>query len=74
VLSIQGDGAIFVNLKQVSRATLESELTLAYRGQEGKPVVVKGAENLPYRDILSVMDACKVIGAPSVDLVASRVE
>ena len=74
VLSLQGDGAIFVNLKQVDRATLESELTLAYRGQEGKPVVIKGAENLPYRDILWVMDACKAIGAPSVNLVASRVE
>ncbi|MEE2831319.1 MAG: MotA/TolQ/ExbB proton channel family protein [Candidatus Latescibacterota bacterium] len=74
VLSIQDDGSIFVNLKPVNRAILESELTLAYRGQEGKPVVIKGAENLPYRDILSVMDACKVIGAPSVDLVASRVE
>ncbi len=74
VLSIQGDGVMFVNLKAVDRSTLQSELSLAYRGQEGKPVVIKGAENLAYRDILSVMDVCKVIGAPSVDLVASRVE
>ncbi len=74
VLSIQADGAMFVNLKAVNQASLQSELSLAYRGQEGKAVVIKGAENLPYRDILSVMDACKVIGAPSVDLVASRAE
>lgn len=74
VLSIQGDGALFVNLKAVNRATLQNELSRAYQGQEGKPVVIKGAENLAYRDILSVMDVCKVIGAPSVDLVASRVE
>jgi len=74
VLSIQGDGSMFVNLKAVDHATLQSELSLAYRGQEGKPVVIKGAENLAYREILSVMDVCKVVGAPSVDLVASRVE
>jgi biopolymer transport protein ExbB len=74
VLSIQGDGAMFVNLKPVTLAGLQNELALAYRGQEGKPVVVKGAENLPYRQILSVMDVCKAVGAPSVDLVASRVE
>ncbi len=74
VLSIQGNGAMFVNLKPVNRATLQSELTTAYRGQEGKPVVIKGAENLAYREVLSVMDVCKVVGAPSVDLVASRVE
>lgn len=74
VLSIQNNGAMFVNLKPVTLAGLSGELSLAYRGQEGKPVVIKGAENLPYRDILSVMDVCKTIGAPSVDLVASRVE
>jgi biopolymer transport protein ExbB len=74
VLSIQGDGAMFVNLKPVDHASLQSELAIAYLGQEGKPVVIKGAENLAYRDILSVMDVCKVVGAPSVDLVASRVE
>lgn len=74
VLSVQGNGAMFVNLKAVDRSTLQNELSLAYRGQEGKPVVIKGAENLPYRDILSVMDVCKVVGAPSVDLVAARVE
>ncbi|MBT3343316.1 MAG: hypothetical protein HN712_14100 [Gemmatimonadetes bacterium] len=74
VLAIQGDGTIYVNLKSVDRMSVESELALAYRGQEGRPIVLKGAENLPYRDILSLMDACKVIGAPSVDLVGSRVE
>lgn len=74
VLAIQGDGTIYVNLKPVDRMSLESELSLAYRGQEGRPVVLKGAENLPYRDILSLMDICKVIGAPSVDLVGSRAE
>ena len=65
---------MFVNLKPVDHASLQSELAIAYLGQEGKPVVIKGAENLAYRDILSVMDVCKVVGAPSVDLVASRVE
>ena len=73
VLSIRDDGSMFVNLKPVQSASLSGELALAYRGSEGKAVVIKGSQNLPYSDILAVMDVCKSIGAPSVDLVAAKV-
>ena len=56
------------------RTTEDVAAILKHCSAARQPVVVQGAENLPFRDILSVMDACKVIGAPSVDLVASRVE
>lgn len=72
VLAVQADGSMYVNLKPVQPNTLETELALAYRGHEGKPVVIKGAQNLPYKEILALMDICKGIGAPAVDLVARK--
>ena len=74
VLAVQSDGSMFVNLKPVQPHTVEAELILAYRGNEGKPVVIKGAQNLPYKDILALMDICKGIGAPAVDLVARKIK
>ena len=55
VLSIKEDGAMFVNLVQVDRNSLKNALQAAYQGQEGNPVIIKGAANLPYRDILDLM-------------------
>jgi len=72
VLSVQDDGAVFVNLTQVDKTTLKDELALAYRGLEGSPVIIKGARNLPYSEILELMEVCQGIGAPSVDLMARK--
>lgn len=75
VLAVRTDGSMFVNLKQVRNLTeLENELSLAYRGKEGRPVIIKGARALAYQDVLKLMDICKKIGAPGVDLVAEREE
>lgn len=72
VLAIRADGSMYVNLKAVDLTTIEPELALAYRGKEGRPVIIKGARNLPYGDLLKLMDICKGIGAPGVDLVGRR--
>lgn len=72
VVSVQSDGALFVNLTQVDRTTLKDELALAYRGQEGSPVIIKGARHLPYSEILELMEVCQAVGAPSVDLMAKK--
>ena len=72
VLSIRRDGALFVNLTEVGRPRLKQELALAYRGQEGNPIIIKGAKNLPYREILALMEVCQAVGAPVVDLMAGK--
>ena len=74
VLSIQKDGAIYVNLNRVETPLVKQELALAYRGQEGNPIIIKGAKNLPYRDILQLMEMCQEIGAPSVDLMSRKTQ
>lgn len=72
VLSVLSDGSVFVNLTRVDRHTIKDELTLAYRGMEGSPVIIKGARNLPYSEIIELMEVCQGIGAPSVDLMARK--
>ena len=74
VLSIRDDGSLFVNLNLVDRSFLKQELALAYRGQEGNPIIIKGAKNLPYKDILQLMEVCQSVGAPGVDLMAKKVQ
>ena len=72
VLSIRQDGSLYVNLNRVDWPTLKPELSLAYRGQEGKPIIVKGAKNLLYKDVLRLMEVCQAVGAPAVDLMAKK--
>ena len=72
ILSIQEDGSLYINLHQVARADLKGELVRAYHGKEGEPIIVKGAKNLPYREILDLMEICREIGAPGVDLMVKK--
>ena len=72
VLSITEQGALYVNLTPVERSQLKDQLALAYRGQEGNPIIIKGAHNLPYQEILELMETCQRIGAPAVDLLARK--
>jgi len=74
VVSIRTDGSLYVNLKKVSWRSLRDELTLAYRGREGTPIVIKGAKTLKYGEILRIMEVCREVGAPGVHLVARKEE
>ena len=72
ILSIQEDGSLYINLHQVARADLKRELATAYQGKEGKAVIIKGSKNLPYQEILELMEICQGVGAPGVDLMAKK--
>lgn len=72
VLSIRQDGSLYVNLNRVDWPALKPELSLAYRGQEGNPIIIKGAKNLLYKDVLQLMEICQAVGAPAVDLMAKK--
>jgi biopolymer transport protein ExbD/biopolymer transport protein TolR len=58
VLAIQEDGSLYINLHQVERQDLKKELAKAYHGKEDKPIIIKGSRNLPYQDILELMEIC----------------
>jgi len=72
VLSLKADGALYVNLRRVSWSTLERELALTYRGREGRPIIIKGERSLEYKEVIQLMQACRNVGVPGVDLVAKK--
>lgn len=74
-VAINDQRAIFLNMKPMSDlAQLERELLLAYRGHEGQPVILKGARNLEYGDILSLMNTCRQVGVAEVELMAKKAD
>ncbi len=74
-VAINEERAIFLNMKPMSDlAQLERELLLAYRGHEGQPVILKGARNLEYGDILSLMNTCRQVGVAEVELMAKKAD
>jgi len=72
VISLREDGSLYVNLKKVSWNELEKELEVAYRGRETRPVIIKGSKTLLYEDVLRIMEVCRDVGAPGVELVAKK--
>lgn len=72
-ISINEKRELFLNMKRMdSMDELERELVLAYRGHEGQPVIIKGARNLEYGDVLSLMNSCRQIGVAEVELMAKK--
>ena len=74
VLAIQEDGSLFVDLTPVDRASLRAELSRAYQGKEELPIIIKGARNLPFSDILELVEICQHLGASGVELMAKKSE
>lgn len=74
ILSIKEDGSLYIDLRRVEPHALKGELVLAYTGRENRPIIIKGAKNLPYSEILALMEICQGIGAPGVDLMAKKEE
>lgn len=74
-ISVDGNKDVYLDVKKVdSMEELERELVLAYRGHEGQPVIIKGANNLEYGEVLALMNACRQIGVAEVELMAKKEE
>lgn len=74
VVSIKEDGSLYVNMREVALGELRSELIREYQGKEETPIVVKGARNRPYSDILRIVEVCQNVGASTVELMAKKKE
>jgi biopolymer transport protein TolR len=72
-ISINEKKELYLNMKQMDNMDqLERELVMAYRGHEGQSVIIKGAKNLEYGDVLSLMNACRQVGVAEVELMAKK--
>ena len=72
VLSIKENGALFIDLNEVERPQLRDQLAQAYRGKEQFPIIIKAARNLPYSEILKLIETCQNIGAAGVELMTKK--
>ena len=72
-ISITEDKQLYFNMKNVaSMDDLERQLLAAYQGHENQPIIIKGARNLEYGDILYLMNMCRQMGAAEIKLVAKK--
>ena len=74
VLAIKEDGSLFIDLTEVQPGRLREELAAAYQGKEEYPIIIKGARNLPYSEILQLIEICQHVGASGVELFARKKE
>jgi biopolymer transport protein TolR len=74
VLSIQQDGSLYIDLAPVDSGQLQAELARAYQGKQEFPIIIKGARNLPYSEILQLVEICQHVGASGVELMARKAE
>lgn len=74
VLSIKEDGSLYIDLSPVEAGQLRTELARAYQGREELPIIIKGARNLPFSEILRLVEICQHLGASGVELMAKKTE
>ena len=74
VLAIKQDGSLFIDMEHVEPSQLRSRLAQAYQGREELPIIIKGARNLPYSEILNLVEICQHLGASGVELMAKKKE
>ena len=74
VLSIKQDGSLYIDMERVERSELRAKLASAYQGREELPIIIKGARNLPYSEILGLVEICQNLGASGVELMAKKTD
>ncbi len=71
MLEYTADRRISVNKSDVTIAELEAKLRVIYDARKDKTMFIAGAESLPYKDIIAVIDAAKGAGVEKVGIVTA---
>ncbi len=69
VLELRPDGRYLLNHQPVSRERLARDLGAVFEGRARKVLFVKGAESLPYGEVVGAVDASREAGVQVVGLV-----
>jgi biopolymer transport protein TolR len=69
VLELRPDGRYLLNQQPVSRERLAQDLGAVFEGRARKVLFVKGAETLPYGEVVGAVDAGREAGVQVVGLV-----
>ena len=71
MIEYTADKRIAVNKRDVTIAELEKELRTIYEARKDKTIFLAGAETIPYKDIIAVIDAAKGAGVEKVGIVTA---
>jgi biopolymer transport protein TolR len=71
MIEYTADHRISVNKSDVTIGELETKLRGIYDGRKDKTMFIAGAESLPYREIIAVIDAAKGAGVEKVGIVTA---
>jgi biopolymer transport protein ExbD len=69
VLELEPGGRYLLNRQPVSRERLAQELAAVFAGRTRKVLFVRGAESLPYGEVIGAVDASRAAGVQVVGLV-----
>ena len=71
-LTIQADGALFYEDRQITNTTLPDELRRELGYQPGVPVLIRADGALSYGQVKRVMDICHLIGVGDIRLATAE--
>jgi len=71
MIEITADKRISVNKRDIQINDLEKELRTIYESRKDKQIFLAGAETVPYRDIIAVIDAARGAGVEKVGIVTA---
>ena len=69
VLEVEPGGRYLLNRQPIAAGRLEEALTAVFAERRRKVLFVKGAESLPYGDVITAVDASRAAGVVVVGLV-----
>ena len=72
VVSINADGSIHLNSRELSRDALVRTLQQALALQPSRAVFLKGAKELDYQEVAAVLDTLRETGAQRIGLMTDR--
>jgi biopolymer transport protein ExbD len=73
-VTVKSDGSLYLGTLVVWREQASSELAKLHAKSPERAIAVRGDKDVPYGDVVEVLDACRAAGYDDVKLVTQRRE
>jgi len=71
-LTLATDGGVLLNGQPMLRETLTTQLQTIYADQADKTIFLEADRNLPYGQVVDVMDDCRAAGVVTIGVITKR--
>ncbi len=72
ILSLKGDMSVMLNQEKVPYEVLQSKLREVYQSRQDKTIFIRANSNLPYREVVKIIDIAKSAGVEVIGIVPER--